>query len=375
MGKDLRGKELGKGLAQEKGGLYLARFVDRNGKRQSKRFKKLQDARHWLANSTYINEHSNPLFPSNMMVDAWFDCWLDTKRKTLRPATIDTYIARYTKNIHPSIGDMALTDVKPLHIHRILNTMADQDYHCGTIEQTRVIIFGLFQDCYENDVILSNPCKAVKKSHIGVPAKVKDALTQLEQKKFITGIKGHQFENQWLLALITGLRVGELINLKWQDISFETRCLRVTGTMSYKNATHEWRSSPGKSANSRRTIPLTDVAVEILKRQKQKVSLLKVLPMQYKDYVFIDENGLIKQSTYYASLKWACKKAGIRCISMHQLRHTAITTWINAGMPIKTVQLLAGHHCASFTLDRYVHVTEEDMTREMNRVATLLNVI
>lgn len=375
MGKDLKGKPLDKGITQEKSGLYVARYVDRFGKRQSKRFKKINEARRWLANSTYLDKSSNPLFPQNMIVDSWFECWIDLKKNTLREGTIDVYTARYNKNIHPAIGNMKLVDVKPFHIQSMLNTMVAKGYHNGTIRQARVITYSLFQDCYENDIILSNPCKSIKKCNIGIPAKVKDALTRSEQDKFVYGIKGHQYENQWLLALITGLRVGELINLKWQDISFEKRCLYVNGTLTYNFSSQEWRYSPGKSANSRRTIPLTDDAIEILKRQKQKVNQLKVIPMQYKEYVFIDEEGLIKQSTYHASLKWACKKAGIRRITMHQLRHTAITNWINANMPIKTVQLLAGHHCASFTLDRYVHVTEEDMTREMDKVSNTLKVI
>ena len=375
MGKDLHGRLLDKGITQEKSGLYVARYVDRFGKRQSKRFKKYQEARQWLANSTYLDKSSNPLFPQNMIVDAWFECWIDLKKNTLRSSTVDIYTMRYNKNIHPAIGDMKLTDVKPFHIRTMLNAMADEGYHNGTIRQARVITYSLFQDCYENDIILSNPCKSIKKCNLGIPATTKDALTRSEQDKFISGIKGHQYENLWLLALITGLRVGELINLKWQDILFDKRCLRVNGSLTYVYSTHEWRYSPGKSANSRRTIPLTDDAIEILKRQKQKVNQLKVIPMQYKEYVFIDEEGLIKPSTYHASLKWACKKAGIRRITMHQLRHTAITNWINANMPIKTVQLLAGHHCASFTLDRYVHVTEEDMTREMDKVSNTLKVI
>ena len=375
MGKDLKGKPLDKGITQEKSGLYVARYVDRFGKRQSKRFKKINEARRWLANSTYLDKSSNPLFPQDMIVDSWFIYWLNMKKNTLRAGTIDVYTARYNKNIHPAIGSMKLVDVKPFHIQSMLNTMADNGYHNGTIRQVRVITYSLFQDCYENDIILSNPCKSIKKCNIGIPAKIKDALTRSERDKFVSGIKGHKYENQWLLALITGLRVGELINLKWQDVLFEKRCLQVNGTMNYNCSSQKWRYSPGKSSNSRRTIPLTDDAIEILKRQKQKVNQLKVIPMQYKDYVFIDEDGLIKQSTYHASLKWACKKAGIRRITMHQLRHTAITNWINADMPLKTVQLIAGHYCAAFTLDRYVHVTEEDMTREMERVSNMLRII
>lgn len=83
MGKDLRGKELGVGLSQEKRGLYVARYVDRFGKRQSKRFGKLQEARQWIANATYIDEHSDLSTPTDMIVDAWFDYWIDVKKKQL----------------------------------------------------------------------------------------------------------------------------------------------------------------------------------------------------------------------------------------------------------------------------------------------------
>lgn len=72
MGKDLRGKELGVGISQQKNGLYSARFVDKYGTRRQKRFKKLQECRQWLADAAYIDEHSNLAQANDMMVDAWF---------------------------------------------------------------------------------------------------------------------------------------------------------------------------------------------------------------------------------------------------------------------------------------------------------------
>ena len=79
MGKDLKGKELGKGISQESTGLYSARFVDRFGKRKHKRFKKLQECRAWIADATYVDEHSDISMPSDMLVDQWFDyCLLYT---------------------------------------------------------------------------------------------------------------------------------------------------------------------------------------------------------------------------------------------------------------------------------------------------------
>ena len=78
MGKDLKGKELGKGISQESTGLYSARFVDRFGKRKHKRFKKLQECRAWIADATYVDEHSDISMPSDMLVNQWFDYWIGT---------------------------------------------------------------------------------------------------------------------------------------------------------------------------------------------------------------------------------------------------------------------------------------------------------
>lgn len=81
MGKDLRGKEIGEGIYQQPNGTYCARFVDKFGKRKSKRSKKLQEVRQWIADATYIDEHSDIEQATNMLVDAWFDYWIDIKKK------------------------------------------------------------------------------------------------------------------------------------------------------------------------------------------------------------------------------------------------------------------------------------------------------
>ena len=145
MGKDLRGKELGVGLSQEKRGLYVARYVDRFGKRQSKRFGKLQEARQWIANATYIDEHSDLSTPTDMIVDAWFDYWIDVKKKTVRPNTWRNYTERYERNIKEVIGKMKLSEVKLLHCQKIMNNMADEGYRTSTIYQTRIALYNMLE--------------------------------------------------------------------------------------------------------------------------------------------------------------------------------------------------------------------------------------
>lgn len=90
MGKDLKGKELGEGIYQQTNGSYCGRFVDRYGKRHAKRSKKLQEVRQWLADATYVNEHSNIEHAESMLVDVWFEYWIDVKKKLSDPIRYET---------------------------------------------------------------------------------------------------------------------------------------------------------------------------------------------------------------------------------------------------------------------------------------------
>ena len=100
MGKDLRGKEIGEGIIQQPNGTYFARFVDKFGKRRTKRSKKLQEVKQWLADATYIDQHSNIDQPTDMIVDAWYDYWISIKKQTVRPNTVRKYKDRYERNIN-----------------------------------------------------------------------------------------------------------------------------------------------------------------------------------------------------------------------------------------------------------------------------------
>lgn len=84
MGKDLKGKELGVGISQRPDGFYVGRFTTEYGQRKQKLFHKLQECRQWLADSQYQDVHSNLNFPEKMTVKAWFDYWINMKKRTVR---------------------------------------------------------------------------------------------------------------------------------------------------------------------------------------------------------------------------------------------------------------------------------------------------
>lgn len=376
MGKDLKGKELGVGITQQKNGLYNAGFVDKLGKRRVKRFKKLQECRKWLDEAKYIDEHSSITEANTMIVDAWFEYWISIKEKTVRPNTVRNYRERYHRNISKVIGRMLLVDVKPLHCQKIFSDMAEEGYKTTTIYQTRIALFNMMEFAKENDVIINNPCKKSVKSDMGKSSDKKQALTIDVQKKFLEGAKGQSYENQFRFILQTGLRTGELVGLVWDDIDFANKTLTVSRTMEYRYKVGEWRVGPPKSKAGYRTIPLTDEAIRILKAQKEKNSKIKVINLEWADQVFLCRKGEpVKNSTYDTALFKICDKVGIKRFSMHVLRHTFATRCIEAGMMPKTLQKILGHSNIGITMNLYVHVTEEEKHKEIELVADALMVI
>lgn len=376
MGKDLKGKEIGAGIVQQPNGTYFARFVDKFGKRRTKRSKKLQEVKQWLADATYIDQHSDLDQATDMLVDAWFDYWIGIKKQTVRPNTVRNYSERYERNIKGVIGNKLLKDVKPIHCQRIFSDMADEGYKTTTIYQTRIALYNMFEFARENDVLITNPCKKSLKSDMGKPSDKKEALTIDVQKKFLEAVVGYSYENQYRFVLQTGLRTGELIGLKWSDIDFENRTMKIERTMEYRYKVGEWRVGPPKSKSGYRTIPLTDEAIHILENQRLKNKSLKLVPMEWKDIVFLCRKGTpVKNSTYDTGLFKYCDRVGIPRFSMHVLRHTFATRCIEGGMKPKTLQKILGHFNIGITMNLYVHITEDEKHREIDLVADALKVV
>ena len=194
------------------------------------------------------------------------------------------------------------------------------------------------------------------------------------QRKFLEHVKGSSYENQYRFVLQTGLRTGELIGLKWSDIDFKKRTLKIERSMEYRYKVGEWRVGEPKSKSGFRTIPLTQEAIRILKEQKRKNSNIDIISMEWADTVFLCRKGTpVKNSTYDSNLFKICDKAGIDRFSMHILRHTFATRCIEAGMLPKTLQKIMGHSNIGITMNLYVHITEDEKQKEIDMVADALN--
>ena len=381
MGKDLKGKELGKGLGQRKDKYYYAKY-SYHGRKGQQSFHTLVEAKNWRQEQLYLCRHPElrTATSPDMTVDAWFNRWLKDVVGNRAPNTLRNYRERYEHNVQPFIGSMLLRDVKPMDCQMILNAM-ESDYAGSTIRQTYMTMGTFFKSAKDNGFIDRHPMDGVRYTK---PVRAVDDihfLTVDEQKRFLEAAKGSHNYAQYALILETGLRTGEMIGLTWDAIDWEKRTLTVNKTLEFRYKQDEWRAGPPKTESSYRTIPLTDTAYGILREiydtreyRNESNGLSTVLTFMDRktgqkrklimcDLVFINwRTGMpAKNSSYDTHLYKLCDEAGIKRFCMHALRHTYATRAIESGMQPKVLQKLLGHASITTTMNRYVHVTDDSM--------------
>lgn len=386
MGKNLKGKECGKGICQRKDGKYTARYTAKSGSRREMHFNTLPEARNWLADEQYRERHGIIVTNSDMTVDMWFDYWLANLICDLAPNTKRNYTERYRHNIQPVIGPMKMSDVKPMHCKIVLNRM-DATYAGSTIRQTYITMGTMFRSAVMNDIILKHPMDGVRYTKPVRAVNDIKFLTVDEQTAFLDAAKRSHNFRQYALLLETGLRTSEMIGLTWDAIDWKKHTLTVNKTLEYRHQKGYWRAGPPKTVTSYRTIPLTDRAYHILREcydmrkfRKESDTLSQVLEyidrrtgetryLVMRDLVFVNyrTGEPVKNSSYDTHLYKLCDEAGIKRFCMHALRHTYATRAIESGMQPKVLQQLLGHASIKTTMDRYVHVTDDSLTNAVRQ--------
>ena len=293
-------------------------------------------------------------------VGQWMDVWYEYYAKIkVRPSSHKTYEGYIKNHIKPSIGNIPLTKLTTLDLQRLyqklltegrVDRLEAQNQPKGlspkTVRNINQVISSAMHLAIQQHLIAQDPtdgCALPKTEHREMQTLSADQLAA-----FLLEAKHSGVFEMYYIELATGLRRGELLGLKWEDIDFSTQTLRVRRQVRRING--EVREAPLKTKNAYRTISLGTDAVGILKQQREK--------HPSSSYVFPGPTGgPIAPDSVLHMLHRVLDRAGLPELRFHDLRHTFATLALQNGVDVKTVSGMLGHFSAGFTLDTYAHVT------------------
>ncbi|MBQ8942480.1 MAG: site-specific integrase [Firmicutes bacterium] len=276
----------------------------------------------------------------------------------LKPWTLIEYTKALNKKAVPVIGNMFMSDIKPLDIQKIYDIEKAKGNKTGTIKRIHIVLNGVFKYAYKMCYIEENPCDRIilpkndskfkdKLHYFDIP-QTKIFLSLAEQERI-------QFNIYFKLAIFGGFRRGELIALTWNDINFKNKQISIN--KSAKDTAEGQIIKETKTKGSNRTIVLPDECFELLQEWRKE---------NKTDYVFIQHNGeRMNLSTPYNKMKEMIStynqtaEVKLPLIRLHDLRHTSATLLLANKVDIETVANRLGHSQVSTTLDIYGHALKE----------------
>ncbi len=282
-------------------------------------------------------------YKSRMIWSKWTEKCLERFKVEYRNSTYLNYKHTLDKWINPVLKDQFLDSITPSMIHDFIFNHVSGVSH-WTRKGILKRINRVFNMTLEDGVITKNPAAKVK---VKVPQVAQKVLSQSEVKVLLSEAKsvGHRFYEIWTLALLTGMRSGELYALKWDKIDFEKGFINVTSA---------WTKMDGfgstKSAKNR-MVPISVECSEFLKELKlTKAKTDFVLPRRWE----------WQQGNQAAVLKDFCKGLDITPVKFHDLRATFITQLLKNGVPLAKVMSMVGHANLK-TTQGYLRLSGEDL--------------
>ena len=304
----------------------------------------------------------------------WLDVWLKNYIKpTAKRRTYERYSQVVEQHIIDKLGDEELDDITPLKLQRFVtelmnngNLLTGKGLSANSVNGIITVIQSSLKLAYTLGETKSYVADRIKRPKSR--EKEVTCFTLQEQKKIEQAVLTDSRDKMFgvVLSLYTGLRIGELLALKWSDVDF------TKGTIVVNRTCHDGQDKNGKlcraedtskTASSRRTIPLPKQVLQLLKRHKK----------QSKSEYIISSNGKpMYVRSYQRSFDLLLKELKIEHRGFHSLRHTFATRALECGMDVKTLSEILGHKNPTITLNRYAHSMMDHKKEMMNKLGKML---
>jgi integrase len=318
--------------------------------------------------------------PRKLTVSAYLDEWFEGATRSVRPATRRSY-ADALAPVRARLGAMLLQDVTKAHVERLVTWMETSGRKRGgkvgtglgarSIQLTLGRLTAAFESALLEGLLVRNVAKLVTAPRYE-PAE-RETWSADEVQRFLAVAEQDRLHVAWRLSLY-GLRRGEVLGLRWDDIDLEA------GTLSVRRARVlvEYRviEQGPKTKNGLRTLPMDPellAALRALKAQQARERLAAGEAHEHSGLVVVDELGRPVHPEWYSDeFGRVLTRAGLPRIVLHGARHTSCSLMEKAGVPISIIARWHGHYDAAFTIKHYVHA---DHTEDMRQGTTALGQI
>ncbi len=280
---------------------------------------------------------------------------------TLKYATQKSYGFLLRKHLLPRFRDIRLCDIRRAEIQQYLIEKLKQGYAWETTNHLRNLMSKVFSTAVSWDYLSDHPVRGVKMPERTL--KRPHRFLSMGQVQRLIEVSDEPVRTIVLLAAMTGLRIGEILALRWGRINFAAATLRVEETCG------QGHFGTPKSKASRREIPLSFTVVQALLAQHSRCD--NVSP---EGLVFATRHGtpLASDNLRKRDLRPACARAGFESITWHALRHTHGTLLHELGTPLKVAQAQLGHSHMSTTLEVYTHASASGQRQAVDRLESQL---
>lgn len=356
-------------------------------KRVSKYAKTREEAVKLLNQMSFVNDTSPNNFTRIALGD-WLDLCLEVYMKnTLKQSTYLSYESYIRVHLKPALGNIPLQELTPRTLQLYYNYKAEvEGLSAKTIVNINLFLHRALKFAVAEGYINSNPASSVNLPSGNRPQII--ILTRDEQMRLFQGSYQHRYGVFIRLVLFTGMRLGELLGLRWEDVDVQGKRIYIRRTLNRLNKakrpaspnepTTEIVIQSPKSQNSIRSIPLLPQVLQDLQgwRRVQRDDK-QAAGDAYSDSGFIVTNTLgsyIEPRTFKDYYNQVLQLSGLRHFTFHALRHTFASRAMEQGMDVKTLSVILGHASVAFTLDTYAHVLDDHKQAGMALMEDLFNV-
>ena len=345
------------------------------GKRVRKAFygKTRKEVQEKLTTALHDHQRGLPLPDERQTVGQFLTDWLDnTARHTLRPTSYDGYADLVHHHLVPALGRVPLAKLTPQQIAACYGDLLAKGLAARTVQYAHAVLHRALDQAVRWNLVARNPTDAVDAPR---PQRKEITVFNAEQaQQFLDAAQDDRLHALYVLALMTGMRQGELLGPRWQDVDLAAGSLSVRRTLV--RTSQGWSWAEPKTAKGRRTIALPALAVEALRqhRVRQLEERLRAGGLwEDHDLVFPNHTGkpLERQNVVKRSFRPLLAKAGLPYIRFHDLRHSAATLLLSLGEHPKVVQERLGHSTIGVTMDTYSHVLPDMQRKAASRLDAL----